>query len=76
MYNTNALNDTTRPKSWADLTKARYKNKLTLANPRVSGTRRGGGQRGGAKLRLAVFGKDRRVEAADRRSSSTTCGRR
>ena len=34
----NALDDSTRPKSWVDLTNVRYKNKLTFANPRVSGT--------------------------------------
>jgi iron(III) transport system substrate-binding protein len=38
MYNSNALNDATAPKSWQDLTASRFDNKLTFANPRISGT--------------------------------------
>ncbi len=38
MYNTNALNEKTAPQSWQDLTASRFENKLTFANPRISGT--------------------------------------
>ena len=38
MYNTNALNEKTAPQSWQDLAAPRFDNKLTFANPRISGT--------------------------------------
>jgi iron(III) transport system substrate-binding protein len=38
MYNTNALNASTAPRSWRDLTAPRFDNKITFANPRISGT--------------------------------------
>ena len=38
MYNSNALNEKTAPQSWQDLVAPRFDNKLTFANPRISGT--------------------------------------
>jgi iron(III) transport system substrate-binding protein len=38
MYNAKAFQNQLQPKSWQELTEARYRNKLTFANPRVSGT--------------------------------------
>jgi iron(III) transport system substrate-binding protein len=38
MYGTKTLNETTAPKSWQDLIQPKFRNKLTFANPRVSGT--------------------------------------
>lgn len=38
MYNTRALNDQTAPKSWKGLLEARFRDKTTFADPRISGT--------------------------------------
>lgn len=38
MYNTKALNTQTAPKSWKGLLEARFKDRTTFADPRVSGT--------------------------------------
>jgi iron(III) transport system substrate-binding protein len=38
MYSTKALNEKSAPKGWRDLVEPRFRNKLTFANPRVSGT--------------------------------------
>ena len=38
MYNSNALNAQSAPQSWQDLAAPRFDNKLTFANPRISGT--------------------------------------
>ncbi len=38
MYNVRAFQNQPPPKSWQELTETRFRNKITLANPRVSGT--------------------------------------
>jgi len=38
MYNTRAFKDQKPPSSWGELAEPRFRNKLTFANPRVSGT--------------------------------------
>src|SRR5258708_1614951 len=38
MYNSKAFQTQPPPKSWKELTEPRFRNKLTFANPRVSGT--------------------------------------